>query len=211
MCLKKAFCPVLTAIVLLGFSVIESQASLVVIGDINLIAAPSDISVGAIVDPTNVTAFVEQTNVAAPAIGGTNPSIAEGTLVNSYFFSWNPQATVTQTDKTFSGTKATFSNTILAVYHIDADLDATDASFGLSSMGTTYPSGLTFRGTRKDSGADNGESNDSFTVSGNMLTINRLFTNDPGIDQIRVITAVPEPTSFALFGLALIGFARRRR
>jgi hypothetical protein len=55
------------------------------------------------------------------------------------------------------------------------------------------------------------ESNDAATFVGNVVTFN-FTANDPG-DHIRVLTVVPEPSTYALLatGLAGLALARRRR
>lgn len=77
-----------------------------------------------------------------------------------------------------------FDGPIVAVLSGDADLDGTDALFGLEIR---YPTGVAQRGT-----AGGTETGDSFSVEGNTLTIFTLFVRDsraePGIDHLRVLT-----------------------
>lgn len=158
-----------------------------------------DVTPGALESSTLIRVFSERSNVTV----GAEPGLTPGTVVNSHFVHWDPTGSPGTNTAVFSSTTVTFSHAILAVYSADDDLDDTDATFGLGDA--TYPVGG-LRGTRPNAG----EVTDAFSWAGNSLTITTLYTENAGIDQLRIVT-VPEPTSFAMFGLALVGFARRKR
>ena len=98
-----------------------------------------------------------------------------------------------------------FPHPILGVIYTDANLDLTDPTLG--HTGTSYPTGLGFRGFDLTYPT----LPDTIIWSGNTLTIqsNAMFV----MDQLRVIVAIPEPNTLALGalgGLALFAFGRRR-
>ena len=99
-------------------------------------------------------------------------------------------------------TTVTFDAPISAVFSTKADLDGSNATYGAPGInyGTSFFIGL--------------EGRDTFSVAGNVLTIDWLAI-DPG-DQVRVftrVTEVPEPETYALLtaGLFAVGFMSRRR
>lgn len=78
-------------------------------------------------------------------------------------------------------------------------LEEGDALFA----GRTYPGGVASRGLEEDNGA--------VVVAGNTITITGLIPASQ-LDQLRVFTATPEPTSLMGWcGLAGLGFLVRRR
>jgi PEP-CTERM motif len=99
----------------------------------------------------------------------------------------------------------TFDTEILGVFSTRADLNASNAEYGVS--GVSYGS-LFFTGL---------ERNDSYSFSGNVLTLN-LHSFNPG-DHIRIFTAptaaavVPEPSTYILLAVSLlaVGYVARRR
>ena len=123
------------------------------------------------------------------------PALIAGQRFNSHFVFFDPGPS-----RSAIGT-VTFNAPILAVLALTAKMNASDASFGVP--GVTY-----------DTPAARGleAATDSFSVSGNTLSL-RWTASDPG-DYIRVLTAsaVPEPASWALMlaGFSLLGAALRR-
>jgi hypothetical protein len=97
-----------------------------------------------------------------------------------------------------SGT-VTFSGKILGYRWSRAELDATTGALGAS--GITYGDLMQLE-----------TANDEITFSGNTLTYSFVSRADSG-DFLRVITAVPEPASWAMLvgGFAMVGLAARRR
>lgn len=118
-----------------------------------------------------------------------------GQAVNSWFVFWDPRSS-----SQLEGS-VTFDQQILFVHDDKAELQAT-ASFGKAGMSYDYSNNkVGLEGVDK--------SNTSW--SGSTLTL-KWNANNPG-DHIRVMTAVPEPGTYALFaaGLLALGFVARRR
>ena len=127
-------------------------------------------------------------------VGNNNPvnRLLAGTKVNSHLIFFDPAR------NTLLRGALAFNGTVLAVIISDARLAATDALFGLRSVRYLTPNN---RGL---------ESNDRTFVSQNLFDV-RLNAGNPG-DFIRVLTAVPEPASWAMMlaGFGLIGGTLRR-
>lgn len=97
----------------------------------------------------------------------------------------------------------TFDAPIVGVLTTDADLAATDATYG--AAGIAYA-------TTTSTGLDGVLDSVSYTPGSNQLTI-RFAVSDPG-DHIRVFTSpVPEPSTYALMaaGLLALGVTKLRR
>lgn len=117
--------------------------------------------------------------------------IPAGTTVNSHMIFLNRTGTL---PLSHGGVVWTFRYPIIGVM---SDVGGTLEAFSseLGNPGTTYPGAFPFRGL---------ESDDSYTVSGNTITVSMNVT-EPG-DWIRVVTA-PEPSTILLLGLGLVGLA----
>jgi hypothetical protein len=83
-------------------------------------------------------------------------------------------------------------------------LSASDSIVGLP--GTTYPTGDGSRGLGL-------LPQDIINITADQLSVTLAVAAGAGIDQVRVIVAVPEPNSVALLALTVIGLVgwRRRR
>lgn len=118
-----------------------------------------------------------------------------GQAVNSWFVFWDPR----------SGSRVegdiSFDQNILFVHDDKAELIAT-AAFGKASVTYDYSRNLV--------GLEAGDKAGT-SITGNTLSI-KWNASNPG-DHIRVMTAVPEPGTYAMFaaGLAALGFVARRR
>ncbi len=145
-------------------------------------------------------------NLSAPgtadAANNFNPSpttIAAGTKADIFFFHSDP---VGNGPENYAGS-VTFSTNILGVIVTSALLDATDASLG--HPGTLYPTGLAARGL---------ENTDTATLSADDRTLTFNFTTTAAVNEVRVLTAIPEPPTLVLGGTGaaiLLVFGRRRR
>ncbi len=194
----------------------SARADFTATGDILKISPPPSVTRNHLQNDTDILAFNEvQNHVLTSAltvddtaagtfksegdlIGGT---IALGTKVDSYFF----HSDTTLSSMTYDGT-ATFSAPILGVIVLSDTLSATDAQLG--APGTNYP------GNDSNRGLELGRSADFFTLSADLRTLTFHFETHSNVDQVRVLTAVPEPSAAALLGLgglAALAAARHRR
>ena len=118
-----------------------------------------------------------------------------GQQVQSWFLIWDPKRS-----EQVKGT-VTFDADILHVLDSKAELQAS-AAF--------QKTGVTYNYSRSAVGLENAElRNTSFTSD----TLSLKWTASSPGDHVRVMTAVPEPGTYALMaaGLAVLGFAARRR
>jgi hypothetical protein len=99
----------------------------------------------------------------------------------------------------------TFDAPIVGVFLTKATVDGSNATYGIDVDGDglfdDYTTSLLIAPERADS--------TTFALGSNTLTIDWV-TDDPG-DHIRVLLAVPEPETYALFGAGLAALAWRAR
>jgi len=147
--------------------------------------------------------FNEAQNVLlAGAINVDGGTIAAGTLVSSHMIFLNKPNARSGRIIHF-GVDWLFDGTILGVMSDGRGRREVASTDFLGAPGTIYPvSPFSARGL---------ESNDSYFVSGNMLTVN-MRVRQPG-DWIRVVTAanVPEPGALGILLLGLLGLGIQRR
>ena len=190
----------------------SAQAALIII------SAPPSVLPGAIQSQVNASIFYESTktllaplpvDIIAPGTYNLadpdNPgAIAAGTKVNSYFL--HHESVANQLSTVIVA--GSFPNPILGVIINDAYLDASDPILG--NPGTLYPTGLDYRGLELPYAS----LADVLFWSGNQVFISVKSTTADVLDQVRIITAVPEPSTFVLAGIGGLGLllcgARRR-
>lgn len=189
-------------------------------GHISPIARPPSVAVDRIESDDTVFFFQEAANVVlaqdlsvditrAGTYGGipdTGPFgedvsqggpgvIPAGTEVHSYYLHYD-----TETSGPRNGGSITFENAILGVITSTTGLKDADAIFGelLSTQGVTL-----------DPDATNA---DLFTLSEDGHTISFNFLNGgANVDQVRIMTAVPEPATVSLLAFGALGLLARRR
>jgi hypothetical protein len=192
-------------------------------GEVNVIAPPPSVQLGAVESNTQIPTFAERVRFSLPTsvavditAAGTyanNPTltpgtIGAGTLVDSYYMYSDP---IDSNSIMFDGS-ATFNTNILGVIVLNNTLNGSDPILG--APGTLYPTGLSARGMELTPGED------SVTISADLRTLTFHGSTDTSQDTVRIITAaspvsgVPEPSSLALFGIAaasLAGYSRWKR
>ncbi len=226
----KAWRTIAVALAALAAGLATARADVVLVNPItahfnaNLVPAPPSTVQEALYGGANV--FEEQHDVllgaplqvdisdpGIPGVYSTGDSYAPGvipagTRVSSFFIHYDTPGVNVGEGEFLINTDAD----ILGVILTDNLLDASDPILG--NAGTIYPTGLQLRGTTSDPT----EGNDKVTVGFfNDVTSRTLIINmqvGAVLDQIRVITAVPEPSGIVLAAMALGSlalFARRRR
>ena len=170
--------------------------------DGEIISAPSMVFNAGVIND-HQQGFNEKQNVLLLApLAVDSGFIAPGTVVDSHMIFFN----IVSGSAEDLGIEWTFDGPILGVMSDQDGLLEGASTALLGNPATLYPSPFDSRGF---------ESNDSYLISGNVLTVNSHVTQ-PG-DWIRVITQsqikVPEPTTYLLLigFLAMVAVVQRKR
>ena len=177
-----------------GFQKIDAPVVLVSVGDRT--------SERNNLDQTKVYGFDEKAGVGLASdltvnLGGAasnNGTLAAGTGVSSHYVFFDPRGTLRAIGS------VTFSHKILGILRTTGSIDATNGTFGLPTVGYVSVAAT---------GLENSDLITSITNGGKTLNYNWNASN-PG-DHIRVLTAVPEPATWAMMimGFGLVGGAMR--
>ncbi|MEX2309974.1 MAG: hypothetical protein WD738_20545 [Pirellulales bacterium] len=189
-------------------------------GSLDIITPPASLNEGDLEDTDTAVIFAERQrvllaadlsvdaiNFGAEVQGSTNTAVAgvipAGRMVDSYLVHFDPVGQPTDLNVTVSWSAIfEFGDRILGAIYSDELLDASDF---LGAPGTTYPTGVEFRGTTGDQ-----EGNDGF-IWGQIRVFQGLQSVTVAVDQFRIILQVPEPTSLAMGAPVLFVLAFRRR
>ncbi len=195
---------------------------------VQIISAPTDVLNGASgtgESDTTIFGFQEQTGILTDQAvnhlvsgtqtnipGGQSPGIVTATF-DSWFFHFDPVSATGDGNPVRSATGSiTFTQNILGLIFLSADLTATDATLGLSPT-TTYPNtpatGSASRGLEL-SGANIDRLIASVGNDQRTLDFDILLANSSGVDQVRVLVAtgagvVPEATSLVAWSFLSLG------
>jgi hypothetical protein len=179
------------------------------------ILPPPSVLAGALENQTDGYVFIESLKVLAAPLpvdidtsGLYNSStpfaagvIAAGTPVLSYMIH---HEAVDGQISSISGSFI-FPHPVLGIIYTDAGLDSTDAILG--HAGTSYPTGLAFRGFD----VTYPTLPDTIFWSGNQVTISVQSNAQLVMDQLRIVVSIPEPSTLLLGGLGVVGLLAIRR
>ena len=197
-------------------------------GAVVVIPAPASIVTGGLESDTQIDAFAEMQGTALAhaitldiTVPGTSPtatnqhlstgSLPAGSLVNSYYLHFDDVGSSTTTAVALSGS-ITFDTDVIGLDVLSNTLNATDAFVGLASV--TYDSADSARGLELVAGGVGIGPNDSITLSSDRRTVSFNLRDEGSSDDVRIITAVPEPSGALLFlvgGVGLLSALRLRR
>ena len=181
-----------------SFPGIASAGIIGTTGAIMEIAPPPSVELDVLESNSTIFAFTEMIGLSLGkdlAVDITSPGsysepgdltpglIAAKTVVDVYFLHFDPV-----TGLVILSGSITFDQDIVGVIVLSDSLDATDRSLGFP--GTAYPTGLTTRGLEFG-----GVNSDFITLSEDLRTISIDRQATTGMDQIRIITAIPAPVA----------------
>ncbi len=199
-------------------------------GAVSTIAAPPDVSGGAIESDATILAFAERQNIVLSqdiavdiSVPGTSPSggvknlspgtITSSTHISSYFIHFDAVGNPAPESAVPASGSITFDTDVLGLIVLGTSINLTDPYPGLP--GTIYATGELNRGLEIPSGPAGTGTLDLITLSADRRTVSFNFRDGAAPDDIRIITnAVPEPSAIALAAMAgaiLLARSRFRR
>ena len=210
----------LTALLIVLLSSASVEAGIIsFLGDVDFIAPPPSVVLGDLEDDQLTRIFLEQSavilgsdvgaDVTLPGVVDeaadlTPGTISSGTRIDSYLFHFDPRSA-----SGASVGSVTFNRDILGILVQTSSLDATDALLG--ALATMYQLN-DFRGVEGPGFETQGVTvNDIVTLSADFRTVRFDFSTTARIDQIRVITAVPEPAALGFIVIGVVGLLAERR
>lgn len=214
-------------LVLLLVPGITAQSAIVeTTGAVTVTAPPPSLVLGQWESDTEIRIFVERTNFALPialdvdvTLPGTVPgtddenlsegTIPAGTFVDSYFVHVDSISGGSGNQIAYAGS-VTFNQAIIGVL---LKLTESDSDEYLGFPGTIYSTGNN-RNLELDPSEIGTSFHDSIILSDDLRTITFDIRNGRSLDQLRVITAVPEASSIILCAsatLAIGAFCLRQR
>ncbi len=175
---------------------------------------PASLVLNALVNDDQGFVFNERQNVTIPAglyVDITAPGVYDetsdldrvrlqaGTIVNSYFVHVDNDRNKPGSAKVLLS--VTFDQPIIGIMVRDSVLDVSDAVLG--APGTVYPTGQRARTYEFKP--------DRLSLSSDLRTVTIRTVSKNDMDEIRIVTQAPEPTSLALLALGALGGLIRRR
>lgn len=178
-------------------------------GDFDVIYNPTNVTLGTIESDITISSFEENQNIFIDTSFNLDlgDNVQQGSYIDSHYLFFDP---LSNTENVVSGMGTiTFSGDIIGIIYTTSSLNSTDSLLGLTS--TIYPSDFIYRGAGgyTTSSYIYGNS-DIFSWSDNILSVDRFGTLAGNMDSIRVITesvSVPEPSTFVLLFMGIIGIA----
>ena len=211
----------LAALLIVVMSSASVEAGIIsFLGDVDFIAPPPSVVLGVLEDDQLTRVFLEQSalilgsdvdaDVTSPGVvyeaaDLTPGTIFSGTRVDSYLFHFDPAS-----GSGASGGSVTFNRDILGILVQTSSLDATDALLG--ALATTYQLD-DFRGVEGPGFVivPDVTVNDIVTLSADFRTVGFDFSTTSRLDEIRVITAVPEPAALGFIVIGVVDLLADRR
>jgi PEP-CTERM motif len=226
---KKSFTQAMLSLgVTLVFLPVAAYADVVTTtGEVTFVSAPpSDITLGHWQSNTELFAFAEQQGLTLTSplavdisVAGTSPTptsdnfsptnIPTDTPIDSYMLHSDPVGSPSDSNPVEFTGSITVPGIIIGLITTSPDLIASNSVVGLS--GVTYSTGKD-TGVTIDPGTPGpGSTIDSVTLSADLHTVTVDFYTGSSVDDMRIITAAPEPASLSIAGLGVIALLKRRR
>ncbi len=210
----KRFILIIASLFTLSFLTIPIYASITnTTGAITQTSEPSNLSLGSYENSEHIFIFKEKqgytlsdelqvdhlvtsdTNGWLSSSGDlTSGTIHSGKKINVFLIHFDPEGDASSNPITLSGS-VTFSNNIIGLEVTQSGLDNSDNFLGFSNH--TYPTKQSLRGLELSG-------QDYFKISDNLRTLDVNLTATNSLDEIRIITATPIPSSILILSTGII-------